>query len=82
MVLISLLLLSGCDNILVRNECPAPAFPRCETICHAAEGSSPDSLWLDLVDSVKVMLKLRERQDDEVREDFGECDCSEFGRAG
>lgn len=72
MVLISLLLLSGCTTTQYSNTCPAPHFPSCEVV-RAAEKSEDDSLWKYLLRSTNVMLKLREGQEEDERDEFVDC---------
>lgn len=73
-MLISTMLFSGCSSTHVANDSPAPKFPPCEVVQHAAKDSSPDSLYKYLVEVVNIMLKLEDRQDE--KSPRGSCELS------
>lgn len=75
MIAVSLMLLSGCQNIqpVVTEDCPAPIFPSCATIKDAARPDAPASVSKDWVKSVNVMLKLRKRQPHDEQQKFTQC---------
>lgn len=71
---ISALLLSGCQSLFVNNDAPAPFFPSCASIRHAAKDTTPDAIWQDFAGMTRVMLKLRERQPTDERDKLTSCD--------
>src|SRR5665213_2339143 len=80
-VLLSAMLLSGCSSILpahpvVNNQCPAPEFPTCKTVCEAGRTDVDNSVYKDLVRFVNVMLKLQALEDPNDQQPFSECTCS------
>ena len=73
-MVISVLVLSGCTSTVVNNTCPAPVFPKCSTLKDLERPETPESSWKDWVSTVNVMLKLRELQPKEERDEFINCE--------
>lgn len=70
-MMISVLLLSGCDTVHVNNHAPFPFYPSCEAVRHCARPETPDACWRDLKNMTVIMEQLR--HDAGLPDDFGEC---------
>lgn len=73
--MIGLLAITSCEKPQhqVTNTCPNPKFHSCKTADFVARSDVPDYVVDDLVQGAGVMLKLRERQDADERDELGNC---------
>lgn len=72
-VLISAVLLSGCQPRQGINHAPEPFYPSCETVRHLNRPDVPDAVWRDVLGMTIVMEQIRETMPAEERPKLGEC---------
>ncbi len=65
-------LIVSCSPIQVNNTAPAPHFLGCKTTQDIIK-CTDHAEKLDLLQSLTVMLQLRERQPKDERDEFGDC---------